>query len=206
MCGFSDDQTSKSVEEAEALEQPQPDEEQADAGADEHVIIGRAELEALQKRAEEGDQYLDMLQRARADLSNYQKRARKEMDSRRGETVQGVALDLLPILDDFARAIASVGGDPRPEDYQAFADGVRMIEEQLYKALAQHKIEPIDAKGQPFDPTYHEAVMQQPSEEHEPGTVMEELRRGFVIEDRVLRASQVIVAAAPPEPETDGSS
>ena len=206
MCGFSDDQTSESVEEPQAVEQPQSDEEQTDGGADEHVIIGRAELEALQKRAEECDQYLDMLQRARADLSNYQKRVRKEMDSRRGETVQDVALDLLPILDDFARAIASVGDDPRLEDYQAFADGVRMVEEQLYKALAQHKIEPLAAKGQPFDPAYHEAVMQQPSEEHEPGTVMEELRRGFVIEDRVLRASQVIVAAAPPEPEADGSS
>jgi len=203
MCGFSDNQTDESVEEPQTVEQP--GEEQTDGGAEEHVIIGRAELEAIQKKAEEGTQYLDMLQRARADLSNYQKRARKEIASRRGETVQDVALDLLPILDDFARAIASVSGEPRLEDYQAFADGVRMIEEQLYKALAQHKIEPIEAKGQPFDPAYHEAVMQQPSEGHEPGTVMEELRRGYVIEDRVLRASQVIVAAAPPEPDADGS-
>ena len=199
MCVFSDDQTSEPVEE------PQPVEEQAGGGADEHVIIGRAELEALQKKAEECDHYIDLLQRARADLSNYQKRMRKEMASRRGETIQDVALDLLPILDDFARAIASVDGNQRPEDYQAFVNGVRMIEEQLYKALARHKIEPLEAKGKPFDPAYHEAVMQQPSKEHEPGTVMEELRRGFAIEDRVLRASQVIVAAAPPEPEGDGS-
>lgn len=166
--------------------------------ANEPVSIDRRELDGLRKKAAESDNYLDMLQRARAEFLNYQKRMRKEMDALREGAIHDFASELLPILDDFARAIAALdSAEARTdEDHKGFADGVKMIEAQLHKALEKHQIKPIAAKGQPFDPTYHEAVMQQPSDDQPGGTVLEELRRGYTAGDRVLRAAQVIVAAA----------
>jgi len=208
MCGFPEDNTPGVDQQSEPTE-PQPaDARQTDpeeAGDGEHaeeaqVTVAQGELDALKQKAKECDQYLDMLQRSRADLLNYQKRVRKEMAGWREDAIQDFAADLLPILDDFARATAAWDGpESRSEDAHAFAEGVRMIEDQLYKALAQHAIEPMEAKGKPFDPAYHEAVLQQPSDEYPPGTVMEELRRGFTIAGRVLRAAQVIVAAGAPD-------
>lgn len=217
MCGFSEDNTPGVDQQPEPTEPEPADARQAESeepgdgeqaeGA--QVTVAQGELDALKQKAKECDQYLDMLQRARADLLNYQKRIRKEMAAWREDAIQGFAADLLPILDDFARATAAWDGpesDARPEDIHAFVEGVRMIEDQLYKALAQHAIEPMEAKGKPFDPAYHEAVLQQPSDEYPPGTVMEELRRGFTIAGRVLRAAQVIVAAGAPDENLDADA
>ncbi len=163
----------------------------------ENVTIAKDELEALRKQSAEADNYKDMYQRALADKLNYQKRARKEMDSIRERAIQDFAAELLPVLDDFERALKSLDEPSGQPDGQAFAEGVRMIENHLLKALEKHGIKPIEAKGKPFDPTYHEALMQQPTDEYPEGTVVEELRKGYVAGDRVLRAAQVVVASKP---------
>ena len=170
---------------------------QADGG--EMVTIAKSELDALREAAAEADSYRDMSQRTRAELLNYQKRVRKEVELIRETAIHDFVGEVLPILDDFSRAIGSLDAveDNQTADYAAFAEGVRMIEAHLHRALETHQIKPIEAKGQPFDPNYHEALMQQPSTEYEEGTVIEELRRGYVAGDRVLRAAQVIVATAP---------
>lgn len=201
MCGFAEHAHAGPAPQPEPAEPQQPQEpdhtDSGQTGEDAQVTIPRSELEALRQKAAECDQYLDMLQRSRADLLNYQKRMRREMEAWREDAIQNFAADLLPVLDDFARATASWDGQDAelPEDVRAFVEGVRMIENQLYKTLARHRIKPMDTKGKPFDPAVHEAVLQQPSDEHPHGTVVEELRRGFTIAGRVLRAAQVVVAA-----------
>ncbi len=186
----------------ELPEDPHPaeatgDEPAAEGNGAEFVMVAKDKLEELQKKAAETDEYVDMLQRARAELSNYQKRARKEMDTIRESAIHDFATELLPVLDDFARALEALDSPQGEADPAAFADGVRMIESQLYKALEKHNIKPIQAKGRPFDPTYHEALMQLPTEEHEDGSVVEELRKGYTAGNRVLRAAQVVVATTP---------
>jgi len=176
----------------------QPDTDQAEPEAvDEQVAIAKSELQALREKAEESDRYLDGLLRAQAELLNFQKRMRKQLGARRDEAIWEFASSMLPALDDLARALAAVeGSQPQANDYKAFVNGIRMIESQIYKTLADYSITPIEAMGQPFDPAFHEAVLQIPNSDYPDGTVIEDLRKGFAAGDRVLRASQVAVSMA----------
>jgi molecular chaperone GrpE len=156
------------------------------------------DLEALQARIADAeqkrDEYLDLLQRTRADFENYQKRALREMVQERKYAQGGLAVDLLPALDNLDRATAAAkqSGDKSP-----LAQGVLLVQSQLLDILRRNGITPIDAVGKPFDPNQHEAVMQQPSADVPPGSVLQVLEQGFLIHDRVLRPAKVIVSTAP---------
>jgi molecular chaperone GrpE len=156
------------------------------------------DLEALQTRIADAeqkrDEYLDLLQRTRADFENYQKRALREMAQDRKYAHGGLAVDLLPALDNLDRATAAAkqSGDKSP-----LAQGVLLVQSQLLDILRRNGITPIDAVGKPFDPNQHEAVMQQPSASVPPGSVLQVLEQGFLIHDRVLRPAKVIVSTAP---------
>lgn len=140
----------------------------------------------------------DRLQRLAADFSNYQKRMQRRLEGEKREAVRSFLRDLLPVIDNFERALASAdeGGDP-----EAFRQGVRMVHAQLLAALAQHGVEPIDAAGRRFDPEHHEAVAHVPSEEHPSGHVIDEVQRGYRHGDRTLRPSRVAVSRGPAEAE-----
>jgi molecular chaperone GrpE len=156
------------------------------------------DLEALQARIagaeQKRDEYLDLLQRTRADFENYQKRALREMAQDRKYAHGGLAVDMLPALDNLDRATAAAkqSGDKSP-----LAQGVLLVQSQLLDILRRYGITPIDAVGKPFDPNHHEAVMQQPSASVPPGSVLQVLEQGFLIHDRVLRPAKVIVSSAP---------
>jgi molecular chaperone GrpE len=149
------------------------------------------DLESLRARAAERDQYLDLLKRTQADFENYQKRNQREREQERKFAHKALAHDLLPILDNFDRALeaASKAGESGPT-----IEGVRMVQAQLLEVLKRHGIEPIEARGKPFDPNLHQAVLEQPTAEHPPGTVVDVLARGFTMYDRVLRPSSVVVS------------
>lgn len=149
--------------------------------------------EQLDEVQRQRDEYLDQLQRSRAEFVNYQKRARAQADSDRQYAVSGLALDLLNVLDNFERAIEAARGAGNP----AIVDGLELVHKQLLDTLAKHGIEPIAALGQAFDPTQHEALMQQPDATQPEGTVVLELGRGYRIRDRVLRPSKVAVSTRP---------
>jgi molecular chaperone GrpE len=156
------------------------------------------DLEALRDRSQtlekERDEFRNLLQRTRADFENYQKRSQRDMAQERRYAHAGLARDLLPMLDNFERAVeaARQAGEKGP-----LVQGVAMIQNQVQDALKRHGITRIEGQGQPFDPHLHEAVTQQPSQEQPPNTVLQVLEQGYMIHDRVLRPARVIVAVAP---------
>jgi molecular chaperone GrpE len=156
------------------------------------------DLEALRERTaaleQERDEFRTLLQRTRADFENYQKRAQRDSVQERRYSHASLALDLLPILDNFERAVAAAkqAGETGP-----LVQGVAMIQAQVLDVLKRHGITLIDAQGQPFDPNLHQAVMQQPSADQPPNTVLQILEQGFMIHDRVLRPAKVVVSRAP---------
>ncbi|HAX44527.1 MAG TPA: nucleotide exchange factor GrpE [Bryobacteraceae bacterium] len=131
----------------------------------------------------------EMLLRRAAEFDNFRKRTDRE----RTELIEFAAADavksLLPILDDFERALAQPCADP---DY---AKGVALIQQRLADTLAKLGLEPIPAEGQPFDPNFHNAIEMVPSEEHEDQTVFQDLQRGYLFKGRLLRPSMVRVAS-----------
>jgi len=153
--------------------------------------INNAELEALRKQAGERAQYLDMLQRSRAEFENYQKRVQKDREQERRYMHGEFIKELLPVFDNLDRATASAqaAGEKGP-----LADGVLLVQSQFLELLKRHNITRIDALGKPFDPHLHQAVMQRPSPEFEPNTVLQVLEQGFMNVDRVLRPATVIVS------------
>ena len=139
------------------------------------------------------DEYLDQLQRSRADFLNFQKRAKSKADEDRVYAVGSLAKDLLDALDNLEGAAEAL----KTSAAQGIADGVLMVHKQLLATLAKHGVEAIPALGQAFDPHQHEAIMQQPDPDHPEGTVVAELSKGYKIHDRVLRPSKVAVSVRP---------
>ncbi len=157
------------------------------------VVLG--DLDTLRVRAQaaeqERDQFLALLQRTRADFENYQKRSQRDREQERRYWDGPFALDLLPVLDNLQRAMAAArqAGESGP-----LVQGVAMVQNQILDVLKRHGVTRIAAEGQPFDPNLHQAVMQRPSAEQPPNTVLEVLQQGFMIHDRVLRPASVVVS------------
>lgn len=145
--------------------------------------------QALRQR----DDYLDQLQRSRAEFANYQKRAKSQADADRVYAVGSLARDLLDGLDNLERAAEAL----RANAAAGIVDGLTMVHRQLLAILAKHGVEPIEALGTPFDPNQHEALLQQPDASHPEGTVVAELGKGYKIHERVLRPSKVAVSVRP---------
>lgn len=147
-----------------------------------------AELEALNQ--ELSDRYV----RLAADFDNFRRRTRQNEDAVRAAATEALMTDLLPILDNFSLAIAAAGdalGSP-------FGQGVNLIYQQINEVLAQHGLEPVAAQGHPFDPNTMEAVATEAATDEVPdGHVLEEFRRGYKLNGKLLRPSQVKVAQAP---------
>ncbi len=138
----------------------------------------------------------DQVLRAKADFQNLQRRAAVE----RSEAIRYANADLmrslLSVVDDLERSIAAAED---AEQSSSILDGVRLVYANLVKALSDSGLEVIDAQGEVFDPTIHEALLQQPTTECEPGTVVEQVSKGYRLRDRVIRPAKVIVAKAPGE-------
>jgi molecular chaperone GrpE len=163
-----------------------------------------AQLELSQTKARETLERLrdehEKLLRAAADLENYKKRAAKERDEVQRFGIEKVVKDLLPVVDGLDRALAAAPAD------DAVAKGVSLVRASLESALARHGVKAFSALGKPFDPTVHEALLQVPSAEAAPGTVVLEHARGFTLNDRLVRPAMVGVSVAPPAGPGGGAS
>jgi len=159
--------------------------------------------DALAAKARECHDLLDRFQRLAAEFSNYQKRVERRVQDEREEAVGNLVLDLLPVIDNFERAIGAAEAMP---DFDAFLEGVRLVHDQVLAALKKHGITPIESAERAFDPEHHEAVAHLPSDEHPNGHVMEEVRKGYRFGERTLRASRVAVSSGKPEAGTDGDA
>lgn len=140
----------------------------------------------------ESDAMREQLLRMAADFDNFRKRARREQDDVRKYGIDRLARDVLPILDNLDRALSHSGDSTDP-----VIVGVRMVAKQLHDALTSHGITAFASENQAFDPERHEAVGQEESAQHKPGTVLREMQRGYMIHDRLLRPARVLVSVEP---------
>ncbi len=163
------------------------------AGQPSEVEVLQGEMALLEQQLQ---QMRDRYVRAVADLDNARKRARQAISDAREQSVTGVLQELLPLLDNFERALESITPTAdAPLETRAVYDGVELIYRQLKQVLERRGVKPIDALGQRFDPALHEAVVQVPAgREHPEGAVAMEMQRGYMYGDQVLRHSRVGVA------------
>jgi molecular chaperone GrpE len=169
--------------------------EQAEDQAAGQVLEDLDSLRAkLQEAEQKRDEYLYLAQRTRADFENYQKRMKRDQAEERRYAQLPLAADLLSALDNLERAIAAA---EQAGEKGSLVQGVAMVHTQLLDILRRHGITPIEAKDKPFDPNLHQAVLQQPSKEHPPMTVLQVLEPGYSIHDRVLRPARVVVSTSP---------
>jgi molecular chaperone GrpE len=173
--GSTDDEPVEPVEPAEAFE------------------LAGEELEALAAKAEKADEYLALAQRTQADFENYRKRAARETALAKERGATKLAQELLPAVDNLERALEHAPEAVDGED-GAFVSGIKHVHSDVIAALQRAGIERYSPEGEPFDPTMHEAVAQQPVEGCEPGTVVEVFQRGYRMGDSVVRPARVVVA------------
>src|SRR5438309_4961769 len=158
------------------------------------LVASRAELKRLEAALAEAQ---EGVARRQADFDNYRKRIERERGEAYNRVVAEVTRKLLPVLDNLNRALdaeRSIETSESPE-FRLFLHGVELIGKQLNEVLESFGVQPIAAVGERFDPHVHEAVVTEPSDKHEPDTVIAELARGYRIGDRLLRPAMVKVSA-----------
>lgn len=169
------------------------------------------QLEQLSRRVEElegqRNEFRDMLQRKQAEFENYRKRTLRERDDIRSAARADVLKELLPVLDACEKGLEALpppNGDPLLEGFQ---EGYHLLVREIRSLFERFGVEAVPGPGQPFDPNVHEAVMREETDEHQDGAILEEYRKGYQYQDRLLRPSQVKVAvnveAADPNEEED---
>lgn len=168
----------------------------AAANAAPAVTLTAEELEALRQKAAKADEHWDRLLRVTADFDNFRKRAARERQEAVKFANEALLEKLVPVLDNFEMAMAAVNA-PANGSAPSLQAGVAMIQQQLKGVLTEAGLEEIDALGKPFDPNWHEAVGQQESAEVAEGQVLQQLRKGYRLKDRLLRPATVIVAKKP---------
>lgn len=173
-------EVAESVESTEALAAEQQE--------DDPLAALQSELEKARAQAAE---YLDGWQRARAEFANLKKRVEAEREEIRYRSNEELLLKVLPVVDDFERAFQEL--PPEMED-AAWVNGITMIMNKLQKILESENVALLEAAGKPFDPQWHQAMMQEETKDYPDGICIEEIQRGYRLGDRVLRPALVKVA------------
>jgi molecular chaperone GrpE len=176
-------------EQAAEKEQSEPE---AKAGQDEQqaadpLAEAQAQIEELKATIAQKD---DEILRRRAEFENYRRRTSQEKADIGNVVTQDLIKDMLPIIDNFSRAMAA-----ETTDMEAFQKGVEMIYTQLTEILKKDGLEPIEAEGKKFDPEYHQAVMRVANPDLEDDTIAQELQKGYMVRGKVIRPSMVQVVA-----------
>lgn len=146
--------------------------------------------EQLESLGQENAELFEKLQRVSADYANYQKRVPKQISDSIAYKTEAILKSFLPTMDNLEHTLAAEGS---AEDIETFAKGVRIVYDQMLTIMKSHGVEPIEALGQKFDPTRHEAMMQKNDPDSEDDIVLEEFQKGYKIGDRIIRPGKVIV-------------
>jgi molecular chaperone GrpE len=166
---------------------------QASGGSDEAPPADRPEDRLAALEAEKNDARERML-RIAAEFENFKKRSRKDQSEGEAKAREHVLRDMLEVIDNLERAVAvGEGADPR-----ALQQGVQLVLRLFGSKLERYDVKPFEAKGQAFDPRVHDAISQVPTADAPPGSVVNEVQKGYRIGDRLLRPAMVSVAVAPP--------
>ena len=164
--------------------------DQQEGNGDEEGEVASPEDELEAARAEAAANY-DRYLRSVAELDNYRKRTVRMRTEAREDTLRDLLLQVAPVLDNLHRAL-----NQQTQDADSLKQGVELICGQFNEVLKGYGLAEIEAVGQSFDPNLHEALAEVPSAEHEPGTVMEEMEKGYKLNDKVVRPSRVVVSKA----------
>ncbi|MFA4984231.1 MAG: nucleotide exchange factor GrpE [Candidatus Omnitrophota bacterium] len=159
---------------------------------DRSVTIKEEDYLKLKEEAEKSREYWDRLLRLQADFDNTRKRLEREKQDFVKFANEGLILELLNVLDDLERTVESA--QSRHQDVTAFLKGVEMILAHLYEMLKEHGVRPMESLGKVFDPDYHEALMQAEDKDLPEHTIVEELQKGYLLNDRVIRTAKVKVS------------
>jgi molecular chaperone GrpE len=169
-------------------EEPQNESPPAELPAATESVI---QVEELQKQI---DQYKDWLLRKAAEFDNYKRRAETESANIIRYATESLIEDLLPVVDDFERSLKH-GKESR--DYDALMKGIELIYQKLVKMLDNRGVKPFETVGKEFSVDFHDALMQMPRTDLPPHTVVQEVEKGYMLNDKVLRHAKVIVSTAP---------
>jgi molecular chaperone GrpE len=166
-----------------------PDETAAAAETAAGTPPAEDQLETVRR---ERDALQDRLLRTAAEFDNFRKRMDRERADLAAFAAADVIIELLPIVDNFERALQA----PAPPEAEAFRTGAELIHKQMLDLLRKRGVRPIEALGADFDPNFHQAVIHEESPEHREGEVIQELQKGYLLGDRLLRPAMVKVAKA----------
>jgi molecular chaperone GrpE len=191
------------IEEQPTTQQPEAGEPsgEQDPAAEQEIVEatevaadeGSVESDSSSDLAAERDKYLDLAQRTQADFENYRKRAAKDAATAGERAKAGLVRELLPVLDNLERALATAVHDDG--DSSPVVEGVRLVRADLAGVLERTGVESFDPAGEPFDPTVHEALSTRPAPEGvHPGVVVDVVEKGYRLNDTVLRPARVIVS------------
>jgi len=171
-------------------EEPQVTEQEAPAEASPaEAQAVQSDLDELQAKAAERDEFLSLAQRTQADFENFRKRAMREQQAAERRGVAKVVREFLPALDNLERALSAASADDQ------LSEGIRLVQAELNAAMARVGIEHFSPAGEQFDPNIHEAMATQPVEGTEAGTIVEVYQSGYRFDGDVIRPARVIVAA-----------
>ena len=185
------DEMQQEINEASAEAEAKEVEDQNDAEVDEAAETETSdEAQQLEKLAAELKEKEERVLRLQADFENFRRRTAKEKEELSAVVTQGILKDMLPLLDNFERAMAA-----EAKDGEAFQKGVEMIFTQFGEVLKKNGLEKIETEGQKFDPNFHQAVMRVQNEELEDDDIAQELQKGYMVKGRVIRPSMVQVVA-----------
>lgn len=177
----------KKVNDTEEVEEETVD-ETVETVEEEKEADPEAEIKAL---SEEANKWKTEYYKVFADMENTKKRMNTEFENQKKFMMQSFVEELLPVIDNFERSLAAEAGD---ENLKNFLKGYQMIHDQLLMILEKNGVKAIEAEGKPFDPNFHQAVMTEEVEGMEPNMVVEELQKGYMLKDRVVRATLVKVS------------
>ncbi|HTY44435.1 MAG TPA: nucleotide exchange factor GrpE [Patescibacteria group bacterium] len=159
------------------------------------VSLQEAEYLKLKEDAAKAAEYWDKLLRTQAEFENVRKRLERDKQDFVRFANEGMIVDLLNVLDDLERTVELAGG--QQTDLGAFLKGIEMILAHLYDLLKDYGVKPIETEGKLFDPHYHEALMQVEHKDLPEHTIVEELQKGYLLHDRVIRTAKVKVSKKP---------
>jgi molecular chaperone GrpE len=185
--------------EKEVMEnETQPDAENAAPVEEQNAAsetLSEQEIEQLKEKAAKTNQYYEQLLRTTADLENYKKRAARERQEAIKFANESLLEKVIPVLDNFEMALTAASA--ANTSVESLQSGINMIHQQLKSAMTAAGLEEIDANGKAFDPNLHEAISQQESAEVPEGQVVQQVRKGYKLRERLLRPASVIVAKKP---------
>ncbi|AIQ13997.1 nucleotide exchange factor GrpE [Paenibacillus durus] len=179
------------INEESAADQAEAVSDNDTAAAGEAVQEASGDSDEIKRLQELADEYQGRVLRVQADYDNFRRRTLKEKEELAQYATSKLVTELLPVLDNFERALATA---PAGSDGDAFSKGVNMIFRQLEGVLKSEGLTPMETVGQPFNPEFHQAIMQVESEEYEEGIVTEEVQKGYLLKNKVLRPAMVKVS------------